>query len=147
MAVDVGGNVGFWAVPLARRAQVHAFEPVPSNAARIRDNAALNDVRRTLTVHEVALSDAPAQLTLSLREDFQRGAGTGNAAVVIDASDDVFASIEVVADTLDHQVARLGLTRLDVMKVDIEGHEDLALEGARETSAHPAPHAVRGVER
>ena len=46
-AVDFGADVGFWSVPLAEQGHVFAYEPVPSNTERLRDNAALNGVQAT----------------------------------------------------------------------------------------------------
>lgn len=132
VAFDVGANVGFWTVPLALDgARVVAYEPVPSNATRVRENADLNAVAHRVEVREVALSDAVGEITLSLREDFERGAGTGNAAVVIDATDEHFASCVAAVDTLDSQADALEIDRLDVVKLDVEGHEDFVLRGAR----------------
>ena len=133
LAVDLGANVGFWSVPLAKKGRVHAYEPVPSNADRLHDNAFLNGVQATLAVRRLAISSTSGELCLSLREDFQRGAETGNAAVVIDSSDAEFETVSIQADTLDSQAAQLGWDRLDVLKIDIEGHEDLALMGGRKT--------------
>src|SRR5206468_3262300 len=99
--LDVGANVGLWAVPLAQRGTVHAFEPIPANAARLH--------------------------------------ATGNAALVIDDSDDRFDQLTVGLDTLDHQAAGLGLERIDVVKVDIEGHEDAFVIGGRSTLARSRP--------
>lgn len=139
VAVDVGANVGFWAVPFAQRGIVHAFEPVPSNAARLAENAALNGVTDRLRIHEVALSDHAGSAAITLREDFSRGATTGNAALAIDHDDDRFPLLTVELDTLDSLASGLGLDRIDVMKVDIEGHEDSFLRGARGTVAHARP--------
>lgn len=139
VAVDVGANVGFWAVPFAQRGIVHAFEPVPSNAARLAENAALNGITDRLYIHEVALSDHVGSAAITLREDFGRGATTGNAALVIDHDDDRFPSVMVRLDTLDSLASGLLLDRIDVMKVDIEGHEDSFLRGARNTIARARP--------
>jgi FkbM family methyltransferase len=133
VAVDIGANVGFWTVPLAKKGRLYAYEPVPSNAARLRDNAALNSVQSALVVRQLAVSNTPAELCLTLREDFERGARTGNAAVVIDDADSGFETITIEANTLDNEARQLAWDRLDVLKLDIEGHEDLALMGGRKT--------------
>jgi FkbM family methyltransferase len=140
VVVDVGANVGFFAVPLARDAErVYCFEPVPGNAARLRENLALNGARNVELI-EAALSDAPGTLPISLREDFRDGSGTGNAAPWIgDAGDAGFARIEAPMTTLDLWAAGAGLTRLDLIKVDVEGHEDYFLRGARATIARFRP--------
>jgi FkbM family methyltransferase len=135
-ALDVGANVGFWTVPLAVRAatlggRVHAFEPVPANRERLAANTRLNGVDGHVVVVPVALSDEDGTAAMTLREEFAAGAGTGNAAVVVDdGQDDRFETVEVRTARLDSLAGGLGVARLAVVKVDIEGHEDRFLAGA-----------------
>ena len=51
-------------------------------------------------------------------------------------------STKVPAEPIDDIVERLGIDRLDLIKIDIEGHELPALEGARETLRRFAPAVV-----
>ena len=132
VVLDLGGNIGFWSIPMAKRGVVHAYEPVPGNAERLRENAQLNGVAHRLAVHEVALSDSVGEVQITLREDFARGAGTGNAAIVIDSTDARFQTLTIPTSTLDAEVARLGLASIDIVKLDVEGHEDLCLRGGRQ---------------
>ncbi|MGA8874593.1 MAG: FkbM family methyltransferase [Candidatus Korobacteraceae bacterium] len=137
VVLDVGANVGFWTIPMAKAlgpgGKVHAFEPVASNNLRLRENARLNGMERTLVVHELGLSDRRASLRISLREDFANGSGTGNASIVIDDSDGRFQCGVVEVETLDNIFPSLNMKRLDFIKVDIEGHEDKFLSGAAST--------------
>jgi FkbM family methyltransferase len=141
--LDVGANVGFWTVPLAlaaRRigAQVIAFEPYRPNAEWLRANLRLNMIDRAVTIVEKALSSTRGDATLTLREDFLTGATIGNASVA-DATTDSpeFVQAQICLETLDEIFPTLGIDRLDLVKVDIEGHEDRFLEGAaRVLSAH-----------
>ncbi len=134
---DVGANVGFWTVPMAKAlgqsGRVHAFEPVPSNNLRLRENLRLNDLHGITVVHDLGLSDRPAVLPISLREDFTNGSGTGNASIVIDDSDRRFRCGMIKVDTLDNVFRPLNVKRLDFIKLDIEGHEDRFLDGAKST--------------
>lgn len=143
VVLDVGANVGFWTLPMAMAlgldGKIHAFEPVSSNNQRLRENVRLNDMERTVTVHELGLSDSRASLAISLREDFTNGSGTGNAAIVIDDSDGRFQCPVIEVNTLDNIFPSLSLTRLDFIKVDIEGHEDKFLKGAASTIAQFRP--------
>ena len=137
-ALDVGANIGFWAVPLARLATVHAFEPVSSNAKRLVRNARLNALQ-DLHVHEVALSDERREAVVTLREDFQRGGTTGNASMAIAGFDEDMPTEPVMTTTLDLWAAEQNLPHVDVAKIDIEGHEDAFLRGARSTIARHRP--------
>jgi FkbM family methyltransferase len=144
VALDVGANIGFWTVPLAQTAKrcggvVYAFEPVPSNYSRLELNLSQNQVRGHVHLYRIGLSDSRRLVEISLREDFAACAETGNAAIVIDAEDQKFKRIAIEVDTLDQVVADGALSRVDFIKVDIEGHEDRFLEGARHTIARFQP--------
>lgn len=97
--IDVGANIGFWSIPLARHLKgrncLHAFEPVPANFRRLTDNIKRNALDGTVHLHERGLSDQNGSLQISLREDFANGAGTGNAAIVIDSEDLRFKCTEI----------------------------------------------------
>lgn len=133
--LDVGGNIGMYAVRVAAgigagRRSV-CFEPMPDNAARIRENAQLNVVEDRVEVHPVALSDAEGEAELVLREDFEMGSATGNASVAIsDDADGRFRKIRVPMRRFDDVLSERGRATFKVAKVDIEGHEDFFLRGA-----------------
>ena len=140
---DVGANVGFWTVPMAMtlrgEGRVHAFEPIPANAKRLRQNVGLNDVGDIVDIHEIGLSDETSTVEISLREDFSNGSDTGNAAIVIDDSDKHFRCTTIKVAALDQIYQSLILKRLDFLKVDIEGHEDRFLAGASSVIARFRP--------
>lgn len=139
VAVDAGANIGFWTVPLARAAaavdgRVVAVEPVPNNRTRLSTNLRLNCLAEVTDMCPVAASDQPQQLVITLREDFVDGAATGNAAVRIDdGTDDRFDQITVEARPVDDLLEGLDVPRVDVVKSDVEGHEDRLLSGAMRT--------------
>jgi FkbM family methyltransferase len=65
VVLDVGANIGWWTIPLARRlarggGRVVAFEPVPANRARLEWAIAANAVGAHVQVAAVALGDQPA---------------------------------------------------------------------------------------
>lgn len=135
--LDVGANIGFWTIPMASAlsggGRLHAFEPLASNFRRLAENVRENRLEHVVRLHQIGLSDQNAELRLSLREDFLSGAETGNAAIVIDRDDDRFECTNIVVAPLDEIEPTLGIDRLDFIKVDIEGHEDRFLAGARKS--------------
>jgi precorrin-6B methylase 2 len=68
VVLDVGANAGIYssaALAIQPDATVHAFEPTPEIAARLRETANLNGLDR-LYVHEVAVSSENGSATLKL---------------------------------------------------------------------------------
>jgi FkbM family methyltransferase len=152
VALDVGGNIGSVTVPLAIAAKrlgghVVSVEPLLNNAEMMRENLRLNQVEDVVTIIEAGLSSTPHEAELLLREDFEMGSGVGNASVVEDGLPEHFKRVPIKLETLDRLWPTLGNPRLDVVKVDIEGHEDRFLEGGAKTLATFRPVILMEVSR
>jgi FkbM family methyltransferase len=142
IALDVGANIGFYAVPLAIRAkaigsQVVAVEPVATNAEWLRYNLALNGCSDVTEVLEVALGNECGQAEMVLAEDFLGGGVVGNAIISSQLYGPEFTRATVQLNTLDRIWPNK--PRIDVIKVDIEGQETNFLEGGQKTIAAHRP--------
>ena len=142
IALDVGANIGFYTVPLAIRAKtigsrVVAAEPVASNAEWLRYNLALNGCMGVAEVLEFALGNKFGEAEIVLAEDFLAGGVVGNATIESQLYGPQFSRATVQLDTLD-RIWR-NKSRIDIIKLDIEGHETNFLEGGRETIAAHRP--------
>lgn len=147
--VDVGANIGFYAIALAKRiserkgvGKVVAFEPLMSNCTRVAENVEANGLNEICVLSCAGLSDQTRDAIITLREDFVRGSGTGNAAVPVDPEfDRGFATAPIKLWRFDEVWPKLGggISRIDVIKLDIEGHEDLCLRGGVETIGRHRP--------
>jgi FkbM family methyltransferase len=140
VVLDVGANVGWWTVPLARRVgpaggRVVAFEPVPENRARLEWAIAANGVQGHVEVVPVALGEQPGELGMWLKSA-ETGAGSGTAALV---TGEGAAHLRVPVTTLDAWGDEHDLPRCDLMKLDIEGAELLMLRGAERFVAKHRP--------
>lgn len=131
VVLDVGASVGAWTVPLARAlgpaARVYAFEPVPSNRARL-ERAVLANCLTNVTVSALALGDGSKQVDMWLRSSVT-GADTGTAAIVAAGGGHLTVEMRQLDEWADATV----LQRLDFIKLDVEGAELMVLEGAHRT--------------
>lgn len=133
---DVGANVGVWVMAAARRAgagRVVAFEPLSRTVSRLRRNLELNGIAN-VRVEAIALSDRVGRAAFFAPSEDNSGLASLAARRGVDRAS------EVDCLTLDDYCDGNGITRIDVMKVDVEGAEELVFRGgARSLSATGAP--------
>jgi FkbM family methyltransferase len=145
VVVDVGANVGVLATEAARAVgptgRVIAIEPVPSNAAVLRANAAL-DPRTRIEVIESAVGASAGVLGLGI-DQLQRSVGNQGAYTAIGGTAvdiDTVVPLARLDDLLAHRLAPNERVRL--LKVDVEGMEASVFEGAEELLASRRVDAV-----
>jgi FkbM family methyltransferase len=128
--IDAGANVGLYTLffaSLVQGGRILAFEPDPTAARRLRENVHLNGLAN-VTVKQAALSDFTGNAA------FSTGADEGNA--FYDLKTYGRPSQMVEATTLDSEIA----DSYALCKMDVEGAEMMALQGAAESlAAHNPP--------
>jgi FkbM family methyltransferase len=132
--VDIGANTGYYAVLAAKsvgeRGKVVAFEPCPDNADILRRNAAINKLRNMIVVN-AAVTAARGDVTLRLCE-----INAGDHRIYDGGDDDFFnagmprKTTTVPGFSLDNYMLLHGLEP-DVIKMDIQGAEHIALQGMK----------------
>lgn len=138
--VDVGANIGLYTLTAAQmvgeQGTVHSFEASPEIAARLRDHAALNGVPN-LVIHEIAIGEHDGSVLFY-------GSANGNIGMGSLSSQGAKSpAVRVPCRSLDSLCADGTLTRCDLLKLDIEGAETMALRGARRLLGGPgAPRAI-----
>jgi len=139
---DIGAHVGVHALTAARRldrlgggGRVVAFEPTEDSSAAIRAAAGRNG----LPVEVVRAGLGEEAGTLELRADPRYGDHDAGVRSQFGAGD-VVATAPLT--TFDAWAAETGLERLDVVKIDIEGAEILALRGMRDTLRRLRPRVL-----
>jgi FkbM family methyltransferase len=131
-AIDAGANIGYMTALLASRAgasgRVLAFEPHPGLARMLHINAARwSHLWAPIEVRETAVSDRPGTAPLTIDEQFESNRGTASLSSVSAARRQI---AEVRLERLDQVI---GEHDVGVLKIDVEGHELQALEGAGAT--------------
>ncbi len=133
-AVDLGANVGIFARHFASRFdRVIAIDPLPENVECIRMNCPDN-----VEILQLAIGDRDAQLDL-----YTTAVTTGGAFVAGHADVEALPGFEF-RDSLRRPARMvtldsLGLEHMDLIKLDIQGSEVIALRGAAETIARCKP--------
>lgn len=120
--VDIGANVGaytYWANRcMMGKGEIIAFEPDPEMRARLRFNVESNRMGG-VKIEAVALSDHAGSAVLYVDRE-QRGRNTLESSMV-DGNE--IQAEQVALDTLYARLKVLGVTHIDALKIDIEGHE------------------------
>jgi len=128
---DVGANIGYVTLLLARRieaaGQLLAFEPLPANLARLRETVRLNAVGDRVRVVPLAVAATTGRARFLVHASGGMGKVEGSAG----RSGAYPQSIEVETVRLDDFVFGQGNPAPDLVKMDMEGGEVLALPGMR----------------
>jgi FkbM family methyltransferase len=142
VAIDVGANIGWhtlWLATLAgAEGRVLAIEANPSVRAELLRNLQIN---RLGQVDVFPCAAAEAEGTLSFFGPDVADVAAADGYVVRDpqGTPDL---ISVAARPLDAIIAEQGLTRLDFIKIDVEGFEWPVLQGAERSIAKHRPYVL-----
>jgi FkbM family methyltransferase len=136
-AVDVGANKGGYLHWLRKAVgptgRVYAYEPQPSLAAYLESVCQIMKWNN-VSVHGCALSDVTGVRILNVPG---QGDSPGASLEPSVAERTPCRRYECQVDTLDHQL--LGVERVGLLKVDVEGHELQVFRGAKDTLSNHAP--------
>ncbi|MER5522114.1 FkbM family methyltransferase [Streptomyces sp. NPDC002763] len=134
---DVGAHVGYFSMIAAHanpKAKVHSFEPVDQIHSRLSVNVRSNGVQN-VKLHQAGVSSKPGWADISVR--FSGNLLSTGSTLEGVASDARLQHIQLV--TLDEVFAD---TKLDLVKIDVEGHEMSVLHGARQVLKRDRPFLV-----
>lgn len=130
VVLDLGANIGLFTLLYARQVgptgRVHAFEPGVQSFALLQTNAAINGYSN-VTLYNKAVADRDGATKFLL-------CATG------DSDNRLFDNSGERREEIDVEVVRLdtlfGPSRVDFIKMDIQGAELLAMKGLRVTCEH-----------
>jgi FkbM family methyltransferase len=124
---DVGANEGNTAklyLEYFPKAMVHAFEPVTNTFNRLQE-VLRNDPRARL--HHLAASDSNGVATIRKFENSQ--SSTLNAGLSDNLRAIAAGEEQIDTSRIDVLIPKLGIERIDFMKIDVEGFEKNVLLG------------------
>jgi len=123
--IDIGANVGFyslWASKfITNDGKIIAIEPNPKIFERLIENISLNQKEDTITALQVGVADTEGKSTLRIINQKNLGGST------ILESDYECESITISCRPLISILRDEKVNKIDVLKIDIEGAEYLAL--------------------
>lgn len=133
--VDVGANVGQWCRYLENRFEkTIAIEPNPDSSIQIRNS--LSKVQ----LHECAASDGTGEVFLHLYKDNRHASLHLRDTEIDKTCSECTGNIKVPTRTLDSILD--GVEEISFIKIDVEGHENEVLYGARSTLRIYMPHII-----
>lgn len=137
---DVGANLGEMTLHMATLAgsggAVHAFEPVSAVHARLAKHVQRNHPGN-VQIYKLALSNRNGTLEISCAAPDADNQGL--ASIVNSGEKSLTQREHIEVRTLDDFVAEQGITRIDLMKIDIQGAEMSLLEGGTKVFNELAP--------
>lgn len=155
--LDIGANIGFYSVSMSHlirfkktSGSVISFEPFEGNYLRLTKNLEMNRLNKICKANQFGLSNKADKTEITLREDFKHGSNTGNAAIrTSEAMDKGFKVSPIKLEKLDDiwlkKYNHYG--NIDIIKMDIEGHEDFCLEGGQEVISKHRPTILMEVNK
>lgn len=134
---DVGANIGTWtllAKALFPSAQIHAFEPLGAHA---RQYACRTQGLSSISLHQIALGSECGRADLNVTNKSDASSLLPLNKMVDDHFGVRSESVESVrVSTLDRYCEEEGLPPPDLIKMDIQGYELHALQGACNAIKH-----------
>ncbi|KPK87849.1 MAG: hypothetical protein AMS27_01190 [Bacteroides sp. SM23_62_1] len=129
--IDAGANIGSYTLIAAKQVgktgRVYAFEPAGAAYKRLCENIEINEYSNIIT-EKKGLLDMNSTIDLFLANKTNLGMSS------IYHHDSESGTVERIETTkLDVYVDNQNITRVDLIKLDIEGSEMLALQGMQKT--------------
>jgi FkbM family methyltransferase len=136
-AIDVGANIGFFTLLMARQVgptgRVVAFEPAASTRARLTHNIKLNHLT-DVEIHAEAVAEVDGQAS------FFTGAKDHSGMASLRVLEQNSPAATVRTCRLDDCIAET--QRVGLIKIDVEGAEHAAVRGMERTLRHWHPDLI-----
>ena len=124
--VDVGAHIGTYTIPIAKKVgemgKVVSFEPHPKSIDLLERNIVLNQINNVVLIKH-PVSDSIKKVLFRLSKDPPTSG--------IETDDKNESVIEMDAIDLDTALSEQKLTRIDWLKIDVEGKELDVLKGSK----------------
>lgn len=136
VVIDVGANFGYYAVSSAAKVgndgAVYAFEPDRNAYELLQRNVDINGFHKIVSLHNicVGIEDGETDFCVCEESSFSGVRYTGRSKLT--------GKVRVPMRSLDSILRELGLSRIDALKIDVEGYEYGVLRGCISTLSNSA---------
>lgn len=142
VVLDIGGNIGYFALSVAARtrrngqiADIHAFEPARVNWEPFERSLASNaELASNIRLHTFGLSDGEREAEMNYTPSNTAGAHL-SAGMTDHYKESERVTLRTLASVLDEEA----ISRIDVIKIDVEGHEHIVLSSIEDLIAKYQP--------
>jgi FkbM family methyltransferase len=146
--IDIGANCGTYTIygagRVGRQGRVIAIEAAPAISALLQETVAMNGMEHWCELLRCAAGAEPG--TLVLHTFASRQGGNTLLPEIADVAREVLGEtvekVEIPCRTLDDIVAERNLSRIDLIKIDVEGFEREVLLGGRATLMRYRPKLI-----
>lgn len=136
---DIGANIGQHSLFLSQHVtQVHAFEPYQLVRDRLTHHIDLNAIEN-IEVHPLGLSNEDSQLPFFAPTGSNQGIGSFDQSTTSKGNKEI-GKLKIVKG--DNYLSVLGIQRVNLIKMDVEGFEKPALAGINEILRRNRPVVV-----
>jgi FkbM family methyltransferase len=135
VVLDIGANIGNHAVAISPYCtQLYCFEIQPQLATLLQDNLRLNQIKQA-QVFAFGLSDQDRTLPVYIDNAGNLGRSTVEQGIQLIKHTEKRAKVRRGDDVLAEHL----VSKVDLIKIDIEGHEIMALLGLQQTIVKHRP--------
>jgi FkbM family methyltransferase len=143
--LDVGAHIGYFSIKASAQVgptgRVVAFEPNPETLKLLRENVKVNRTFNIL-IQPVACTDRERTLNLYAAPIVNTGASSLSQQNASVSASDLPRPYTVRGRAIDDVIRELNLSRVDAVKIDVEGAEVSVLRGALTTLKQFHPKVV-----
>ena len=137
--IDIGANVGWYSILASLwGSKVFAFEPIAETYRRLLKNLKLNACS-TVKAFPIALGETQSKEKFYYHNQISGASSRANLDYLSDGN---AVLVECEMNTLDSCFANEPLSRIDLIKCDVEGGELFVFKGGRETIKKYRPYVM-----
>jgi len=142
MILDIGAHIGLFSTVAAKIAgpygKVFAFEPAPATIPVLQQTIRINELGRAVIPVNQAMGKEVGKLTFYVSDD---EADNSNSLISY-KEDRKLNGVEVEVNTIDNFVMTKKLSKVNFIKIDVEGAEYDTLLGGRQVLKKYKPHVI-----